>query len=903
MSDGIDAEFVKRFLLNGCGYHADLVREHYEFAQDGKVDLAAFAHRPFDARSACLAVIESRNRDPRRDVLSIRALGAPVVFVCAHNRLQVWKPGPTGAECLEQGLTRRQVPGYFSKNHANLSPRRIYDAKTLGRLPGSDRQLELFVDPGLLPYAEQEVGGVLTRHVVESVRTLADSFSEQLTDAQQDWIFKSAFRLLAAKILQDKRVPGFIRLNLTDVGQVLRRVHDHYGTTDPVRLGRPPQRKALETAAEEVRSLGNLRNLTTEALADVYEQALITAETRRLHGTHGTPSYLVDYIVWELASWIEQIDPNDLAVFEPGCGHAPFLVGAMRLLRNFDLGLEPPQLSSFFRKRLFGIDTDRFALEIARLSLTVADEPNRNGWDGLVPGNMFQKHALEDAARRCTVLLANPPYERGKALTMLRRTLPELPDGAVFGVVVPATILFSEKKDTVGLRQWLAEHCQLKTVCLFPDQVFRFSDQECTVILGRKVARFRSPPARTRLRRIREQDRDAFRMDYQVSTDRVCPQSAFAARPGTQLWIPDFFDEIWRWLQEYRGLQSIAAVGQGLQHKSKQSLPSGAKTIQRARFAGSVAGFASSHGDWPIHEQPRMDFFNLSEEVISRRRSGVDTGIPQVVVNYNPVGRDIWRLKPFVDAKGRAVSSNFITVRPTSDDWALEYLWAICCSPLANAYVYTHCLKRHIHAGDLRKLPVPTVCRSEASRVVRAARDYLEAARLGPPSLFSAGSSEADLYRRLRRLDAEVLRLYDLPARAERKLLDQFTGKQRPGVAMSFTRYYREDVHEKVPLYAYLSDSFQRKLNGQDPALPSSLESRYLELMERRDSGEITSEDRDELRDLQAEVDGFEYTTQTPDDSWVEEAEKQQRQADIAIGSLTDHAIDLVHRAGSHDED
>ena len=53
------------------------------------------------------------------------------------------------------------------------------------------------------------------------------------------------------------------------------------------------------------------------------------------------------------------------------------------------------------------------------------------------------------------------------------------------------------------------------------------------------------------------------------------------------------------------------------------------------------------------------------------------------------------------------------------------------------------------------------------------------------------GYSESELRDYLICLDAEVLRLYDLPASAERLLLDQFTGEQRPGVPFSFASYYR----------------------------------------------------------------------------------------------------------------
>ncbi len=70
-------------------------------------------------------------------------------------------------------------------------------------------------------------------------------------------------------------------------------------------------------------------------------------------------------------------------VFEPACGHGAFLVSAMRLLVELSPESErtPDRRGPYLRKRLHGIDVDAFALELARLSLTLTDIPNPNGWD------------------------------------------------------------------------------------------------------------------------------------------------------------------------------------------------------------------------------------------------------------------------------------------------------------------------------------------------------------------------------------------------------------------------------------------------------------------------------------------------------------------------------------------
>ena len=64
--------------------------------------------------------------------------------------------------------------------------------------------------------------------------------------------------------------------------------------------------------------------------------------------------------------------------------------------------------------------------------------------------------------------------------------------------------------------------------------------------------------------------------------------------------------------------------------------------------------------------------------------------------------------------------------------------------------------------------------------------------------------------RLLQQVDAELLRLYALPPRLERQLLDLFSGFKRRGVPFNFSRYFPEDFEPCFPLYVYLSEAYQR---------------------------------------------------------------------------------------------
>ena len=70
----------------------------------------------------------------------------------------------------------------------------------------------------------------------------------------------------------------------------------------------------------------------------------------------------------------------------------------------------PSRRGPYLRSRMHGVDVDSFALELARLSLTLTDIPNPNGWD-LEPQDMFLGDRLAVRAKKNTILLANPPFD------------------------------------------------------------------------------------------------------------------------------------------------------------------------------------------------------------------------------------------------------------------------------------------------------------------------------------------------------------------------------------------------------------------------------------------------------------------------------------------------------------
>ncbi len=239
-----------------------------------------------------------------------------------------------------------------------------------------------------------------------------------------------------------------------------------------------------------------------------------------------------------------------------------------------------------------------------------------------------------------------------------------------------------------------------------------------------------------------------------------------------------------------------------------RDLPQGAKTFDKKKFAGAVKGFVSFDRNILLHGLPKEYWMNLDQEVIFRPRWGVVTGTPQVIMNYAPVSSGHWRLKVLVDRKGRPVGGRFHVFRPKNIDWGLNALWGILNSPLANAFVYAHTTDRDILSGVVRRIPIPECTVNSLKTLEQLVSDYFE---LTNKLDLEAGINVQEKAKELLlSIDAEVMRLYDLPPRYEKKILDLFQGEKRRGVEFDFTGYYQEGFESAIPLHVYLSQEYQK---------------------------------------------------------------------------------------------
>lgn len=831
-SDAMNAIDLRPHILT-CGYNESQLARDVEIDSGQRVPLIAFAHSPHDSRSSCLAVIDNV-MDPEIAVASARPIAAPLVFASYGKQWQLWRQGADKPRLIE-AIAPGNLENFFAQHRGSLAPDSVYRAKTWARFDKS-YQLAL-VDVGLMPLIEEEAGrklsSLIERTVIETKRRLG---WDVIADDQGHWLLKSNFWLLAGKILRDKRVGAFIGLDLEDLDNVFGLVAHHYGAIAKVPVGSAFQAEALRQSARDISNFSSLELLTIEALAYLYENALITKTTRTELETHSTPAYLVDYIVGKLRPWIEELPVDERHTFEPACGHAAFLIAGMRLLSDLlPANTSPVDRHDYLRDRLHGCDIDTFALEIARLSLTLSDVPNPNGWD-LQPMDMFQADMLARCSQTARIVLANPPFN--VAASVLDLVANNLQPGSMFGVVLPQTLL--QTKKATSLRELIAKNFEIAEVDLFPDKVFKFSDIESAVLIARRLPSGRSPIGKVTYKHVREGEIENFKKSYGVTNEYVADQSRFSEDNHWSFWIPDL-DQLWKFTQDLPKFESIAEIGKGFEfrsHEDPKFLPNSI-TESDTWSLGLVEGFTRLRKYNQTHERPDTVWVNLDPTVIRRRGHGIRSGVPQVLLNHARVSRGPWRLKAFLDPDGHPVGSRFLVVRPLTESWSLEMLWAICNSPFANAYSYSFSRKRDVLPGLIRDMRVPALSDSDALALTNAVNTYLTSAR---NQAVNDSSQLQDKLRELHwRIDAHVLRLYDLPARLERQLLDLFDGATRRGVPFHQTRYFPAHFSDALTLQQLLSITAEWDVTNE----------RRVHLIHKQLDASISPKEEEELHRLQ----------------------------------------------------
>lgn len=798
--------------LINAGYEAEAIVSDYVFSdvfaetpQDRRVTLAAFTQTPPSYRNAALAVIDNNGVDATKIVGDYRALGAPLLFVLSGQEVVVWQVRSEGGPRAVARVQLDEVANLFASHRQDWSPSAIHRAKSIGAI---DRAYQLdFVDAGLLPMVEGQVHAKLDRLIDETLsETLRRYHARAGTRIDERALFRTTFRLLAAKVLQDRDHSLTSEWDVNNIDTVLDAIARYYNLPRLANERSHLQEEVFGSAWQRLRGGINFRNISADDLAFVYENTLITPDTRKHFGTHSTPRQVAEYVVARLELWRK--DPSSLKIYEPFTGAGVFLVAALRHIRD----LLPAEWTDrarheFLVDRISGDEIDAFACEVATLSLILADYPNANGWN-VAERDLFADRVLLERAKSVNVVLCNPPFEAFtreerraypqmtaraamKSAAVLSSILDAAPDA--LGFVLPRAFLDERLFQTERRRvDQLFEDVELVAL---PERAFKFSTVESSLLIARSprvMASGRTTTIRSSV--VTQRDRDAFLQFGQVSSSRVAVRPYSEERLG-DLWIREL-DELWGYLAEYPTLGTVADIHRGIEWKGDQSraMSDHARLGYRRGLFGadSVRSFVIGRPVWLDARPDRL-----------RRAVDLPWGRPKVVTNAVRLSRGPWRIAAAVDANRLVCSQQlFGCWRRSGNSEDLVSIAAVLNGPLANAFVATHSPAKGIRVSTMEALPLPPTMPRELGPLVA---EYI--AHVSSLELERASAFDADAL--LDQIDAAVLKAYDLPPRLERELLEQFRNAERPTVH-PWSHWLPDDFAPAIPLHEYLSTEYSK---------------------------------------------------------------------------------------------
>lgn len=813
--------------LESLGYRGELLSRSYFFADwflpetpEKQVPVAAFGRTPQAYDSACFAVLLANGKSGSDLIHECRALGAPLAFEVRNNVVVLWKVGRDHNTIAERRrILPNEVERVFKEQKEEWSSRNVLRLKNIGFQSGL-HQLD-FIDLGLIPALEHEISEklhALLGEVITQATVAYKKRTSQVPDEHQ--LFRLVFRFLAAKVLHDRGLAPFRTFSdFSDVRRVLAAVNHYYGEQRPILSD-------VETQTIVATNLWNrvdFRNLSVEALAYIYENTLVDKAARREMGIHSTPHSVARYIVHRLP--FEKIEENARRVVEPFAGHGIFLVAALQRLRDLlPSDMPAKERHRYFVKMLQGFERDAFALEVATLCLMLADFPNPNGWR-LHEKDVFASQNFPSAVCQASVILSNPPFEDcsfadrsqyqalrsvSKPVEFLLRLLAHLPPHGMLGLVLPRQ--FVDGRSYREVRHHLAQRFEEIEVVTLPDRVFRVSQVESALLLAKTPRLADRGSVSVTYTEVMDKDRKLFLTEYGYTRRERREKTTSEAEENFSVLA---LGEIWDRLASYPCLRDVAEIHRGIEWQSPFDLT---KYLSPTKKPGFERGLHSAAGNFFSFQTPPSIYLCTKSEYRRGNAFDLPWERPKVIMNAVRVSRGPWRLTTFPDETGLLCTQNFHALWLQDSHWTIKSLASVLNTPVACAFVAAHEGRRHIRKTTLDKLPLPRLGIEELETLDRLVDSYLRIVEMLPNAcgLFneaspsqSAALTAEEARQTLLRIDALVLKGYNLPPRLERQLLDFFRGAQRP-VPFPFEAYFPESFSPTLPLWMYLSPEYKK---------------------------------------------------------------------------------------------
>lgn len=711
-------------LLGTLGYSNEHFSEDYSVQINGtsaiKFDYVAFSDRYLkDVSTSCIAVQEVLHDEEESKYLEgAKYLAAPIAIISKNMRVRVWNITPQKATLLNDN-EENIIHLYFEKNRFEFMSDNLIDAKM------GYRQMNIFEAFGLIDFSREATCKILS-HEFENGLIAAKRYLKKrknINGHDLNNITSITMHVISALIINSKINPNE---KVPDIFELLFNLSHKYEEYFNDKLMFRYGKELLDEIYQNLNKSINYQSVDHELLGYFYESTLLQlSETkaeniRREFGIYYTPRILSQEIVSSIP--FERIPVSERYVLDGTCGSGSLLLSACKRLEE----LVSDEKAEFDRHKYLtemieGYDIDKFASEVARLSLLLYSLPYGNKWN-IRAGDLL--HINKSKIQTPFVIVGNPPYEevRGnshkvqKAAAFVDRYLEWLHADGFIGIILPESFL--QNDSSIQQRELLLKKFDIMELWMLPGQVFQNNCSTIVIIAQKKKAQDNNITKIKILVRKKESVKNYFKLrkwDFEFFANI---QKRWREEPKYRISVSPAEDILQKIVKEKKTLGQITKNVMGIM------LPSDYRFSQ-LKFDGWVPYIANANNFRKYVMSPEMSenvrFFDyhMSDEQewelkskykglrLRRDHESIFAASNKVLVKMSSTPGKINCIEAFVDEEGCYPSHSFLAIISEDTRVSNYVLCALINSKLVNAYVRRACVKRTLTTSVVRSIPVP----------------------------------------------------------------------------------------------------------------------------------------------------------------------------------------------------
>ena len=731
-------------MLGTLGYSNEHFSENYSVQIDGtsaiRFDYVAFSDRYLkDVSTSCIAVQEVIDDNEETKYLDgAKYLATPIVIISKNRHVRVWNIAPQKITLLNDN-EENIIHLYFEKNRFEFMSDNLIDAKM------GYRQINIFEASGLIDFSRKATCKILSEEFEKGLIAAKKYLKKRKNINGQDLnnITSITMHVISAliinsKIKPDEKVPDLFEL-LTDLSQTYK---DYFSDKLMFKYGKG---LLIEIYNDLNRSI-NYQSVDHELLGYFYESTLLQlsetkAETiRKEFGIYYTPRILSQEIVWSIP--FESIPVDERYVLDGTCGSGSLLLSACKRLEEL-VSYEKTEIDrhNYLTRMIEGYDIDKFASEVARLSLLLYSLPYGNKWN-IHAGDLLRIN--KSKIQVPFVILGNPPYEevRGnsqkkqKAAAFLDKYLEWLHDDGFIGIILPESFL--QNDSSVSQREKLLNEFDIIELWMLPGQIFENNCSTIVIIAQKKKVEDEKLTKIKVLVRNKESIRSYFKQRKWDFEFFVNIQKRWKNEPKYKISVSPVEDILQKIIKGKKTIGDITQNVMGIMFSSNYN-------FSRMQFDGWIPYIANANNFRKYVISPQMRdnvcFFDyhMSEKEekkikkdykglrLRRDYESIYAASNKILVKMSSTPGEINCINALVDEDGYYPSHSFFVLISEDKKVSNYVLCALINSKLINAYVRRECVKRTLTTNVVRSIPVPEFSDVQISKIEQCYMSIKEA--------------------------------------------------------------------------------------------------------------------------------------------------------------------------------